>query len=313
MSRTLLQMGPLFEPTQQAFKSKFSVHRLWESQDEAALLKSIQTDCTGVITDGGKGVSNDILDQLPNVKMITVFGVGVDAIDLDYCKAKNITVGNTPDVLSDDVADLAVALALAVCRQVVSGDAYARAGNWIAKGAMPLTTRMSGKTAGIYGMGSIGNSLAQRLQAFNMPVKYCNRSKRADSSFEFIDSLEKLANDVDFLFITAAATASSIGAVNQSVLNALGSSGYLINVARGTLVDETALISSLKNHTIAGAGLDVFEKEPAIPAELIELDNVVLQPHNASGTFETRKAMGDLAIENLEAFFANKSLTAQVV
>ncbi|MCL4134840.1 UNVERIFIED_CONTAM: hypothetical protein GTU68_060482 [Idotea baltica] len=269
--------------------------------------------CVAVVTDGGRGVENGILQKLPNAKVVSVFGVGVDAIDLDFCKANGITVGNTPDVLSDDVADLAVALALSSCRQLVTGDRYARNGMWAKQGAMPLTTRMMGKAAGIYGMGSIGSCLAKRLNAFDMPVSYCNRHKKAGSSYNFVASLEQLASESDFLFITAAATPNTIGAINKEVLDALGPQGYLINVSRGTLVDETTLVDYLRNNKIAGAGLDVFLNEPNIPSELLGLNNVVLQPHNASGTYETRKAMGELMLENLGAALSGKPLSALVV
>ena len=313
MTKTLLLMGPLFDATMASLESNYSVERYWEADDQQALLTSIANDCVGVVTDGGRGVSTDILKQLPNAKVVSVFGVGVDAIDLDYCQSANISVGNTPDVLSDDVADLAVALGLAICRQVVTGDQYARQGLWEKQGAMPLTTRMMGKRAGIYGMGSIGECLAKRLSGFDMPISYCNRTEKTGSPHTFVSSLEKLAADSDFLFITAAATPGTIGAVNRSVLDSLGKDGYLINVSRGTLVDEPVLVEYLSSKKIAGAGLDVFHNEPTIPAALLALDNVVLQPHNASGTWETRKAMGDLMLENLQCHFDNKPLSASVV
>lgn len=313
MSKTLLLMGPLFDATMETLESNYSVKRYWESNDQQALLSAISDDCIGVVTDGGRGVSTDVLKQLPNVKVVSVFGVGVDAVDLDYCRSAGIVVGNTPDVLSDDVADLAVALALATCRQLVSGDQYARQGLWPKQGAMPLTTRMMGKKAGIYGMGSIGLCLAKRLTGFDMPISYCNRSEKSGSSHKFVASLETLAAESDFLFITAAATPGSIGAVNQPVLDALGENGYLINVSRGTLVDEPVLVDYLSQKKIAGAGLDVFHNEPEIPAALLGLSNVVVQPHNASGTWETRKAMGDLMLENLQCHFDGKPLSASVV
>jgi len=206
MSQTLLLIGPLFEATMIELETDYRVERYWEATDKSALLSSMADTCTAVVTDGGSGVSNEILKQLPNVKVVSVFGVGVDAIDLDFCKAAGISVGNTPDVLSDDVADLAVALALATCRQLVTGDQYARGGQWPKHGAMPLTTRMMGKSAGIYGMGSIGSCLAKRLNAFDMPVSYCNRSPKAGSPYKFVSTLEQLASESDFLFITAAAT-----------------------------------------------------------------------------------------------------------
>jgi len=313
MSQTLLLMGPLFEATMTELETKYSVHRYWESSDQTALLASIADKCVAVVTDGGCGVSEDVLKQLPQVKIVSVFGVGVDAVNLEYCKTAEIAVGNTPDVLSDDVADLAVALALASCRQLVTGDQYARKGLWLSQGGMPLTTRMMGKAAGIYGMGSIGSCLAKRLNAFDMPVSYCNRKTKPGSPYKYVETLEQLASESDFLFITAAATPDTTGKVDKSVLDALGSNGYLINVSRGSLVDEPVLVDYLRNNKIAGAGLDVFFNEPEIPNALLGLENVVLQPHHASGTTETRKAMGDLMLENLSNHLTGKPLIARVV
>ncbi|NND92920.1 MAG: 2-hydroxyacid dehydrogenase [Granulosicoccus sp.] len=312
MSHTLLLMGPLLPSIMAALDSSYQVHRYWEAADTAALLNDIGGDCTGVVTDGGRGVEAAVLEKLPRAGIVSVFGVGVDAVDLDYCRQHGIAVSNTPDVLSDDVADMAVALALAVSRQLVVGDQYVRAGRWPVDGAMPLTRRVMGKRAGIYGMGSIGLALARRLEGFGMPVSYCNRSPRSDSSHRFIASLEELAAAVDYLFITAAATPDTNGSVNAAVLRALGSDGYLINVSRGTLVDEPELVSCLRDGVIAGAGLDVFAHEPSVPSALLALDNVVLQPHNASGTWETREAMGKLVLDNLAAYFNEQSLLTPV-
>ena len=312
MNEILLMMGPLFPSTQESIEKTYSVHHYWQAEDKAELLNQIADQCVGVVTDGGLGISTEVLQQLPNVGMISIFGVGTDAVDLGYCRQKGIKVGNTPDVLSDDVADMAVALALAVSRQLVTGDRYARAGLWEKNGAMPLTTRMMGKRAGIYGLGSIGSCLAKRLNGFDMDISYCNRRQRTESSLHYVQSLQQLAADVDFLFVTASATDDSVGSINETVLKALGRDGYLINVSRGSLVDETALIHSLINNTIAGAGLDVFSAEPHIPEELLRLDNLVLQPHNASGTWETRLAMGQLVIDNLSAHFAGNTLPASV-
>ena len=313
MSQTLLLMGPLLPSVMETLENQYTVHRHWEATDSAALLKSIAGDCTGVVTDGGRGVGADVLRQLPNVTIVSVFGVGVDAVNLDYCRENSIAVGNTPDVLSDDVADLAVALALAATRRLVVGDQYARTGRWATDGGLPLTRRMMGKHAGIYGMGSIGGTLAKRLAAFDMPISYCNRSEKAGSPHTYVSSLKALAADSDFLFITASATPGSVGAVNASVLDALGPDGYIINVSRGTLIDEPVLVDYLVQNKIAGAGLDVFEKEPSIPSALFDLDNVVLQPHHASGTWETREAMGQLVLDNLAARFADKPLITPVV
>lgn len=312
MNHTLLLMGPLLPSVQEKLESSYNVHRYWESDDQSTLLNSISDSCVGVVTDGGRGVEASVLEKLPSVQIVSVFGVGVDAVDLEYCAANNIPVTNTPDVLSDDVADLAIALALAVSRQLVVGDQYARAGRWSKEGAMPLTRRVMGKRAGIYGMGSIGDALAKRLVGFGMDISYCNRSEKAGSPHRFVASLEALANSVDYLFVTASATPGTIGAINASVLDALGPDGYLVNVSRGTLVDEPTLVSYLQDNKIAGAGLDVFAHEPSIPEALYALDNVVLQPHHASGTWETREAMGQLVLDNLNAHFSNAALLTPV-
>lgn len=312
MSQTLLLIGPLLPSVMQTLESTYTVHRYWEASDKPRLLTDIADDCTGVVTDGGRGVKAAVLEQLPHVRIVSVFGVGVDAVDSDYCKKHNIAVSNTPDVLSDDVADMAVALALATSRQLVAGDQYARASRWTKEGAMPLTRRMMGKRAGIYGMGSIGNVLAKRLEGFSMQISYCNRTERAGSAYTFVPSLTDLASNVDYLFVTASATPGTMGSINAAVLDALGPDGYFINVSRGSLVDEPALVSYLQQGRIAGAGLDVFAAEPAIPEALFDLQNVVLQPHNASGTWETREAMGKLVLDNLEAHFANKPLLTPI-
>ena len=312
MSKTLVLMGPLLPSVMDTLQNTYTIHRYWEADDPAALLDRIASECVGVVTDGGTGVSSEVLNKLPNVNIVAVFGVGVDAVDREYCRQHNIPVTNTPDVLSDDVADMAVALALGVSRQVIAGDRYARTGRWPAEGAMPLTHRMAGKRAGIFGMGSIGNCLAKRLHGFDMQLSYCNRSERKDSPYRYVASLQALAADVDYLFVTAAATPETMGAVNQTVLDALGREGYLINVSRGGLVNEPTLVDYLVNNRIAGAGLDVFADEPHIPEALFLLDNVVLQPHNASGTHETRQAMGQLVVDNLAAHFAGKSLLTPI-
>jgi len=312
MSQTLLLMGPLLPSIQEKLESTYTIHRHWESSDQDALLTDIATSCIGVVTDGGRGVESDILKNLPNVKIVSVFGVGVDAVDLDYCKSKSIRVSNTPDVLSDDVADMAIALALATCRLLVVGDSYARAGRWPKEGAMPLTRRLMGKRAGIYGMGSIGDALAKRLTGFDMDISYCNRSAKPGCKHRFVESLEDMAGNVDFLFVTASATPGTIGSINANILDALGPEGYLINVSRGTLVDEPTLVSYLQNQKIAGAGLDVFDAEPTIPESLFALENVVIQPHNASGTWETREAMGQLVLDNLSAHFSGQPLLTPV-
>ena len=312
MSRTLLLMGPLLPAIQEELERGNDVHRHWEAEDPDALLASIAGSCEGVVTDGGRGVSPAVLSRLPKAKIVSVFGVGVDAVDLDWCREHGVRVGNTPDVLSGDVADLAVGLALAACRGMVVRDAHVRAGKW-PKGGLPLTVRMFGKRAGIYGMGSIGGAIAERLEGFGMDISYCNRSEKAGSAYRFVPELVELAKGADFLFVAAAATPDTIGSVNAEVLDALGEAGWFVNVSRGTLVDEPVLLEYLREGKIAGAGLDVFADEPHVPAGFFGLDNVVLQPHVASGAHETRLAMGRLVLDNLAAHFDGRELPASVV
>ncbi|MBX2883845.1 MAG: 2-hydroxyacid dehydrogenase [Granulosicoccus sp.] len=312
MKHTLLLMKALLPSVMETLENRYTIHRYWEADDPDSLLLNIEADCVGVVTDGGRGVESAILQRLPKVAIVSVFGVGVDAVDLDYCRQHNIAVTNTPDVLSDDVADLAIALALAVSRQVVVADQYARQGRWEKEGPMQLTRRLTGKTAGIYGMGSIGDALARRLDGFAMQVSYCNRNEKSNSKYRFVSSLTQLAMQVDYLFITASANTETIGAVDENVLDALGPDGYLINVSRGSLIKEPVLVDFLEQHRIAGAGLDVFVDEPRIPDSLSTMDHVVLQPHVASGTWETRQAMGKLVLDNLEAHFNQSSLLTPV-
>lgn len=311
MAQEILLMGALMEPVMDELYDHYQVHKYYESDDPNALLQRIAGNIRAVVTDGGTGVKAEVLKQLPNTEIVTVYGVGVDAVDLDYCKANDIIVTNTPHVLSDDVADMGVALMLAVSRQLVEGDRYCRAGEWPVKGAMPLTYRMSGKRAGIFGMGSIGLRLAKRLEAFDMDVSYCNRKKRTDTHFRYFESLNTMASEVDYLIVAASASPATHKIIDSGILEAIGPDGYLINVSRGSLVDESALITALKNGTIRGAGLDVFENEPQIPAELLTMSNVVLQPHHASGTHETRRAMGRVVTENLACFFEDRPPVTQ--
>lgn len=306
-------MGPLMESVMETIDANYTVHRYYSSDDPVALLGSVADKVQAVVTDGGTGVSSDVLERLPNTRVVTVFGVGVDAVDLDYCREHKIQVTNTPDVLSSDVADMAVALMLAASRNLVLADAYARSGRWETEGSLPLTHRMSGKRAGIFGMGSIGLRLAKRLQAFDMEVSYCNRNKRSDVQLRYFSSIEELASEVDFLIVAASASASTNKIINAAVLEALGKDGILVNISRGSLVDQDDLVKALDAGKIRAAGLDVFEGEPAIPESLKKLDNVILQPHHASGTFETRQAMGKVVTDNLERFFDDRPLLTEYV
>lgn len=312
MTQSVVLVNPIYDPTLAELEANYKVHRLWEAADQTQLLAQVAADVRGIVTDGGSGASAELMRQLPNAEVVTVFGVGVDAVDLDYCKANGIRVGNTPDVLSDDVADLALALCLASFRQIPIAHNYAQAGKWESEGALHLTTKFSGSSVGIFGMGRIGQAIAQRLEGFNCSVSYCNRNQRSDVDYKYFANIVEMAESVDCLILAVAPTPDMAGFIGADVFNALGPRGHIINISRGLVIDEAALIDALSENRIAGAGLDVFANEPAIPAALKQLPNVVLQPHVASGTVQTRTAMGKLMLENLSKYFDGEELTAFV-
>jgi lactate dehydrogenase-like 2-hydroxyacid dehydrogenase len=302
----ILATAPLMPSVMEALGDSYVVHRLWEAAERAALFAEHGSRIRAIATNGSIGADAALLDQLPALEIISCFGVGVDAIDLAGAARRGIAVTTTPGVLVDDVADQALALLLAVSRKIVAADRHVREGKW-ARSELVLTRRVSGKKAGILGLGDIGKALAERLAALGMSISYCNRSVAA-VPYRFVADLEALAADSDFLIITASGAASTRNLVNASVLDALGPQGFLVNVARGSIIDEPALISALQNGRIAGAGLDVFWDEPNPSPAFSALDNVVLAPHAASGTVETRAAMGQLVIDNLAAHFSGKPL-----
>lgn len=298
----ILAMAPLTPAVFKTLEERYVVHRFWENSG----LETYGANIRGIATNGGIGATADVLEKLPALEIISVFGVGVDAIDLAEVKRRGIAVTTTVDVLTEDVADQALALLIALARKIVAADQFVRSGN-TAWSSFPLSRRVSGKKAGILGLGGIGKALAKRLLAMDVTISYTNR-KPADVPYRFEPNLEKLAADSDFLIITASGGPSSRGLVNDRVLDALGPNGLLVNVSRGSIIDEPALISALENSHIGGAGLDVFEGEPKISPKFFTLENVVLAPHAGSGTVETRAAMGQLVIDNLAAHFAGQPL-----
>ena len=309
---SVVQVNPIYAPTQALLESQYQVHRLWEAADQSSFLAKLSDKVTGVVTDGGSGASAEFLRQLPNAKVVSVFGVGVDSVDLDYCKSNGIRVGNTPDVLTDDVADIAIALALASFRKLTFAHNYTCEGRWAAEGAAPLTRRFSGCEVGIFGLGRIGSAIAKRAEGFGCGISYCNRNQKPDVPYRYFNDLGEMAAHVDCLVLAVAPTPSMQGVINDDVLSALGSDGHLVNISRGLVVDEPALIAALAENRIAGAGLDVFANEPNVPSELFSLPNVVLQPHVASGTLQTRTAMGHLMLDNLACYFSGEELLAFV-
>jgi lactate dehydrogenase-like 2-hydroxyacid dehydrogenase len=260
---------------------------------------------------GGTTYDEALLRTLPNLEIISVFGVGYDGVPLAYCKARGIRVTNTPDVLTEDVADIALALVLMTARQLVAANRYLHAGSW-QRAQFGLATKPGGKRAGIFGLGRIGKAIACRLQSIGMEIGYHGRHPQRDVSHPFFPSLIELAEWCDFLIVSSPGGAATRNLVNAEVLRALGPEGTLINIARGSVVDEPALIQALQTGVIKAAGLDVFAHEPNVPAELLALENAVLFPHVGSGTIETRRAMASLVVENLKAHFAGQPLLTPI-
>jgi lactate dehydrogenase-like 2-hydroxyacid dehydrogenase len=246
---------------------------------------------------------------LPNLRVIASRGIGLDKIDLESARQRGIQVGNTPGVLTDCVADLAFGLLIDVARGMSSADRFVRAGKWLSE-KYPLTSRVSRKRLGIVGFGKIGRAIARRAGGFDMDIRYFNRTPATDVDFVRESTVESLARWADFLVVAVVGGPETRHLISSAVIEALGPRGFLINIARGTVVDETALVHALVNGAIAGAGLDVFENEPRVPEALFNCANVVLLPHVASGTVDTRSAMEDLVLANLEAFFATGKVLA---
>ena len=281
----------------------FTVHHLWQA-DADGFFRDVRDKVRGVAASGPGPLDRAFMDKLPKLEIIANFAVGVDAVDLDAAREKNVIVTNTPDVLTDCVADFAMGMVIAVMRRLAEGDRYVRAGRWATKGDLTLSTSLGGKTLGIIGLGRIGKALARRAEAFGMNIAYHGRNPQPGVDYAYHAEPAALAAASDCLALTCPGGPGTYRLVNAEVLRALGPDSFLVNAARGSVVDEAALIAALTDGVIAGAAVDVFEDEPHVPEALFGLDNVVLQPHQASATYETRKAMGDLMIDNLVAHFA---------
>jgi len=292
----------------------YRLHRydLASAEDKEAMLREVGSKIRAVVTTHSGGFESSLLDRLPNLEIVASSSVGFDTLCVDACRARGIPVTNTPDVLTDDVADMAMLLLLATLRRLLPGVEWIKSGNWIDKGMMPLNTSLKGKKLGIAGLGRIGKAIARRAEASGIEVSYYGRRPQQDVTYRYYDDLVALARDVDILAPVVPGGPETEGLISREVLSALGPSGYFINISRGSVVDEAALVELLKQGALAGAGLDVFVDEPHVPAELLDMDNVVLQPHCASGTVETRGAMAQLVVDNLAAHFAGKPLLTPV-
>ena len=308
MKHKVLQYGKLMPSLEKQLAETFDWHRLVDETDPKAFVAARGREYVGLATAGFADAA--LIEALPALKVISSFGVGVDKIDLHAAAQRGIPVGNTADVLNDCVADLALGLIIDVARGIGASERYLRAGSW-PRGAYPLQRKVSGKKLGIVGLGRIGHVIAKRALAFDMDIRYHNRRPVVDTSIAHEPSLVELARWCDFLVVIVPGGAATRHLVNDAVFDALGTKGYLINVSRGSVVDEAALVRALKERRIGGAGLDVFENEPQVPAELMGLDNVVLVPHIGSATVETRGAMAQRVFDNLKSYFDTGKLISR--
>ena len=300
----VLIIGALLPSLQEAVETHFDATRFWELPDQATWLAQNGERIKAIVTSGALGASSEVIAKLPKLEAIFSFGVGYDSIAVDAARDRGIVVTNTPEVLDDCVADTAMALTLDVMRRYSEADRFLRAGQW-PKGKFPLASKIGNKKIGIVGLGNIGEAIAKRATAFDMQVLYHNRKPKAGVAYQYYADLDAMITDCDVLVLAVPGGKSTEGLIDAKRLGLLGSKGFLVNIARGSVVDQAALIDALREGRIAGAGLDVYEDEPNVPQALIEMDNVVLLPHLASGTHETRQAMGDLVWSNIQGYYHN--------
>lgn len=291
---------PMMPLIMEGIEKSFPSARLFEQGDKTAFLAREGARFKGLVT--GQTVASDaeLLRQLPDLRIISSFGVGYDLVDAKAAHARGITVTNTPDVLTDEVADLAIGLLIATMRRLPQADAFTRQGRWL-KGNFPLSDTLRGKTMGILGLGRIGKAIALRAEAFGLKLAYHGRTQQPDVPYSYFASLTEMAQAVDILMVIAPGGASTKAIVNRAVMEALGAKGTLINVARGSLVDEPVMVEMLASGALGAAGLDVFEDEPRVPEALFGLENVVLLPHIGSASVHTRNLMGQLVVDNVIA------------
>ena len=310
MKNDLLILSPLPDFLMEPLRAAYVCHAYFDAEDKAAMLAAVGGEIRGIVMSGGGVSPVAMLEQLPKLEIIGVFGVGYDGVPVDWCKAHGIRVTNTPDVLTEDVADMASALVLMTSRKLIAANRFLHEGGWTLR-AFPLAHALRGKLAGIVGLGRIGKAIARRLEAHGVRVAYHGRT-RQEVAWEYFDSLMTMAKAVDFLVVACPGGAATKHLINAEVLAALGEKGTLINISRGSVVDEAALIAALQNGTIRGAGLDVFADEPHVPEALLLCENAVLTPHLGSATHETRAEMAQLVVANLAAHFGGKALLTPV-
>jgi len=298
-------MLPIYAPVLAALEGEFTVHKLWTARDPDAFMQEVSGRVRGAVTTGLLGFSRSRFDALPKLKIVACFGTPHGTVDLAVAKERGVVVTNTPDTINETVADLAMGLLVAVMRRICESDRFVRAGKWLK--SAPLAGReVHGKICGIVGLGRIGRAIAKRAEAFGMAVCYHGPRQKPDAAWPYHSDLESMARAADCLVVCCPLTPASINLVDARILDALGPEGFLVNVARGPVVDEAALIAALGSRRIAGAGLDVFWDEPRVPAELLAMEHVVLVPHIGSSTQEIREERGRKLLANLRAHFAGK-------
>jgi len=301
----------LLDVVMQRLEAEFIVHRLWEASEPSAFLAPIAARIRGFASFTGYPVRADMIAALPRLEIIATMSVGLDHIDLAAAKARGIAVTYAPDVLTDCVADTGMALVVAVARRIVAADRFVREGRWL-KGMFPLATKVGGATMGIVGLGRIGKAVARRAEGFGMRIVYHGRHRQSEVAYPFFADLIAMARQSDYLMLTSPGGPATRHLVDAAVIDALGPKGVIINIARGSVVDEQAMVAALVEGRLGGAGLDVYEDEPRVPEALMKLDSVVLLPHIASATLDTRAVMGQLMIDNLKAHFAGNPLITPV-
>ncbi|ARP55350.1 2-hydroxyacid dehydrogenase [Alcaligenes faecalis] len=312
MSPKILQACPLPPPLAAKLPSLCQTELLSDAPDQAAFLRERGGEFTVLITTGTQGADKALIDALPNLQAICSLGVGYDAIDLDAVRARGVMLSNTPDVLNDCVADLAIGLLIDVVRGISASDRHVRRGDWPRVGSTMPSTRVSGKRLGMLGMGRVGQVIARRASGFDLDIRYHTRTAKPELPWQHEPSLIALAQWCDFLIVACPGSPQTFHLVSAEVLKALGPDGYLVNVARGSVVDEQALIAALESGQLGGAGLDVFENEPEVPAQLLSNERVVVLPHVGSATRETRAAMCELVLKNVESFITEGHLVTPV-
>jgi lactate dehydrogenase-like 2-hydroxyacid dehydrogenase len=312
MKVDVLSIGSFPEATNAELANRFAVDRHFHCPAPEALSAELRSRIRGIATEANRGADRALIAALPKLEVISVFGVGTDSVDLAAARERNVPVTNTPGILTDEVADLAIGLMLASARQILFADRYVREGLWASKGPIPLGRSVGGRTMGVLGLGGIGRAIADRGAALRMRILYSGPRRKSDVPYEYVADPVELARRSDYLMVACKGGPETRHLVSAAVIAALGRAGTLINVARGSVVDETALIAALAEGRLGHAALDVFESEPDPSPALLGLPNVIVQPHHGSATIETRTAIGQLMIDNLSAHLAGRPLLTPI-